>query len=44
MQVAGKIEEVNKILKQKCLSDGMSFIDNFSIVRLDKEAMKIVTF
>ena len=31
MQVAGKIEEVNKILKQKCLSDGMSFIDNFSI-------------
>ena len=31
IQVAGKIEEVNKILKQNCLSNSMSFIDNLSI-------------
>ena len=31
IQVAGKIEEVNKILKQNCLNNSMSFIDNLSI-------------
>ena len=31
IQAAGKIEEVNKILKQNCLSNSMSFIDNLSI-------------
>ena len=31
IQVEGKIEEVNKILKQNCLSNSMSFIDNLSI-------------
>ena len=31
MQVAGKIEEVNKILQQNCLSNSMSFLDNLSI-------------
>ena len=31
IQVAGKIEEVNKILKQNCLSNSVSFIDNLSI-------------
>ena len=31
IQVADKIEEVNKILQQNCLSNSMSFIDNLSI-------------
>ena len=31
IQVRGKIEEVNKILKQNCLSNSMTFINNFSI-------------
>ena len=31
IQVVSKIEEVNKMLKQNCLSNSMSFIDNLSI-------------
>ena len=31
VQVATKIDEANKILKQKCMDIGMSFIDNYTL-------------
>ena len=31
IQVATKIDEANKILKQKCMDIGMSFIDNYTL-------------